>query len=1088
MRAVEVAHLRRTRHFALALAGALVLSTALTGAADAQAKTGKKKAKKAQLQAMTPSGPTLKYEQFRRTVEIKVAAKREEQISGIKRLLELGAPEDEVPELKFRLAELYYEKSQFYFFRSEEAHDASIRAKTDKEKAGHDASNRKLTRESQTWVKRAMDIYSEIREKYPKYPRMPEVLFALGQTFWNSKRYQESIDVYTDLIRHFADSPLVADAWLAFGEFYFNEGALHRALKSYEFAAKDKRSRVYGFALYKQAWCYYNLSQWQQALDKFRATVFYSQMADELSGENRISLAREAQNDFVKAYAHVGDPNKARFVLADLANEDECTDEFCRKLLEKLGNAWVEQGQFEDAAVIFRHLIKADVKNTRNPYFQGKIVDLISRSGDKPRVIEECRRLVKAYEGVKSTVEQDTGASEAAERGRRNIQDAKVLAESTIRRLAQLWNREAKKTRQKKTYGHALTLYGDYLKLFGDSKYAYQMRFQLGDLYYKLERFDEAAKAYEQTVRADPKGKFAIDAAHDNILAVEEHLKDLRLPRPKSGNHQVDIHEQRRRLIDACDRYVKYVPVDKAKNLVSIKFKSAKVFYDHNHFAEALRRFDEIVTQHPSADQAEFAANLVIDVYNLKEDWGKLYEASARYAKQSALVEGREKLAGDLEKFGQYAKFKLVTIIQNRVEKEGSDLGQVAKAYEEFQSEYPRSENADKALFNASVVWDELGESERADGLRRRLLQEYKDSPLRADVAHYVARSFEEQARYRKAADLFASFSRKYPEDSRARDAMFNAAVFYAGIGSVRKATELREEYLKRYGKQAGGEREAASIYFSIAKDLEAAGNLSKAVKRYDEFGRKFGGDDNAFEALWRQAGLYRKLGRSRRAEKVEKTLLNTYRARTKKRIKMPPAAADYASRIAFGLVDSDFEKYRRLKITKVNLRNPKRFKRSLEDKARAREKMIKAYTGIVTEYQQAWSSVASLYMIAVSWDAFVESLLKVGCPKSLTTDQCTFFKEGLEEQIGPARDSAYKAYLNCVQKSNALNTFTPFSTKCVKALEQLAPDRYPPIEERRMEYSRPRDQLDVPSEGMILKPGRAQPKAPPKQARAGTP
>jgi len=1073
---MEVAGLGRTTHVALAL----ILSAGVAGVADAKPK---KKRKKADVQALTAGGPTLKYEQFRRTVEVKVAVKREEQISGIKRLLELGAPDDEVPELNFRLAELYYEKSQFYFFRSEEADDAMSRAKSKKEKAGYQAKKRKHARESQTWVKRAMDIYKKIRERYPKYPRMPEVLFALGQTYWNSKRYQESIDIYTDLIRHHPDSPLVADAWLAFGEFYFNEGALHRALKSYEFAAKDKRSRVYGFALYKQAWCYYNLSEWKKSLDKFRATVFYSQMADELSGENRISLAREAQQDFVKAYAHVGDPNKAPYVLSDLVNEDDCRPESCRKLLEKLGAAWVEQGQFEDAAVIFRKLIKDHPKNTRNPYFQGKIVDLISRSGDKPRVIAECRRLVEQYQAVEKEVAAETGA--AAEKGRRNIEDAKVLAESTIRRLAQLWNREAKKTRQKKTYSYAMTLYSDYMKLFDGSKYAYEMRFQMADLLYKVERFDEAAHAYRRTVQADPKGKFAIDAAHDNILAVEEHLKDLRLARPKPGNHQVDIHEQRRRLIDACDRYVKYVPVAKAKKLVQIKFKAAKVFYDHNHFAEAMRRFDTIVTQHPASDEAEYAANLVIDIYNLQENWEKLYEASARYARQGALVEGREKLAGDLEKFGQYAKFKLVSMVQTKVDKEGGDLRDVAKAYEEFQSEYPRSDNADKALFNASVVWDEVGENERADGLRRRLLREYPDSPLRADVAHYVARSFEESARYRKAADLFASFSRKYPQDKRARDAMFNAAVFYAGIGAVRQATKLREEYLKRYGKQAGGEKEAASIYFAIAQDLERAGKLSKAVRRYQEFGKKFGGDDRAFESLWRQAALWRRLGSKKKAEKAERVLLNTYKSRTKKRVKMPPTAADYASRIAFGLVDGDFDTYRRLRLKKVNLRNPKKFKRSLADKARAREKMIKAYTRIVTNYQQAWSSIASLYRIAESWDVFVNALLKVPCPRKLTGDQCMLFKQGLEEQIGPARDSAYKAYLNCVNKSNQLKTFTPYSTKCVKALEELAPEKYPPIEERRLEYSVPKDRIDVPSQDLILKPGRAEPKAGGRQARA---
>ncbi|CAN0539156.1 unnamed protein product, partial [Laminaria digitata] len=66
------------------------------------------------VQKLTAGGPKLKYDQFRRKIEFKVAEKREEQISGIEKLLGLGPDESEVPDLKFRLAELFYEKSRFY--------------------------------------------------------------------------------------------------------------------------------------------------------------------------------------------------------------------------------------------------------------------------------------------------------------------------------------------------------------------------------------------------------------------------------------------------------------------------------------------------------------------------------------------------------------------------------------------------------------------------------------------------------------------------------------------------------------------------------------------------------------------------------------------------------------------------------------------------------------------------------------------------------------------------------------------------------------------------------------------------------------
>lgn len=1054
-----------------ALGVLVVVGLVASVSVDVEAKKKRRRGKKAKVTKMTAGGPTLKYEQFRKKIEIKVAEKREEQITGIKRLLEMTTEERDTPDLKFRLAELYYEKSRFYFFRGQEAEDRALRSNNEGEKADAMSEKKRNLAESKVWLNNALDVYREIRDKYPKYERTPEVLFALGQSYWSEGRYEDSIAMYRDLIVNFADSPLVAEAWIAFGEFYFNEGDVNRALKSYEKAAKDKRSRVYGFALYKQAWCYYNLADWRAALKKFRATVLYSQLADQLSGENKIALGREAQKDWVRAYSHVGDPKRAKFELADLLGVKDCTDRSCWKLLEQLAGLWHDEGYFAEAAIIYKQLMQLDPNNTRNPFFQGRIVDLVARGGNKKKVIRETRELVKVYETVKASVAQRTGTSQADEQARDDVKEAAQLAENTIRKLAQLWNREAKKTRTNKTYEFAKTMYEDYLGLFPKTNYAYEMRFQLADLYYKLEKFDDAAKAYKETVLAKPKdGKYLIEAANDNILAVEEHLKDLGVRKPKSTDKKVDIHPQKMRLIEACERYAQYVPADKADKLVAVRFKVAKIYYDYAHNVEALKRFDELVRAHPKSEQAEYAANLVVDIHNLEENWEELYKASAAYLGIADLIDGRDKLRDDLSRFSEYAKFKLVQILEERVKKERGDLRLVAAAYEDFYREFPKSENADKALFNASVAYDKTGEKEKADALRKTLLDEFPKSPLGADVAFYVAKTHEERTEFASAAKAFLSFARSHEDDARARDALFNAAVFYAGVGEVRTATKLREEYLKKYGRAKDGEKEAAEIYWSIAQDLDRAGRHRQAADRYRDYAKEFGRTERFWDALWREAEIRNDHLRQRsRAEKIKRDILGTYKAHRRRGKRVPPAAKRYASQVAFEIVDDEFSKYDRLRIKTPSLRNAKPFQRSLQDKAQARERLVKSYTKIVTEYQQAESSIASLFRIAEAWDEFVETLTAVPCPRGLTEDQCLIVKGEIETKAGPARDAAYQAYKTCVQKSNELNTFTPYSTRCVKALEKLAPDAYPQIVERSMSYSEPTKLRSLESNNLIL-------------------
>jgi cellulose synthase operon protein C len=1016
-----------------------------------------------------PSGPNLRYERFRRDIEFKVADKREEQIQGILRLLDLGPDENEIPNLKFRLAELYYEKHRFFFFRSQQFEEGSERASADAEKVQLREKSQEAVEESKSWLKQALGLYEEIRDLFPRYERMPEVLFSLGQSYWSEGEAKRAIDIYAELIRVYSDSPLVSEAWLVVGEYHFGEGDVRRALKSYEKAAEEKRSRVYGFALYKQAWCYYNLSQWKRALRQFQATVVYAQLADQLSGENKIALGREAQKDYVRTYAQVGSATRAPEIIADLIGDKDCTGSRCLQLLEQLGDLWLENGAFGKASATYQKLIKLDPDNLRNAIYQARIVDLTARSGDKKKTIAQTEELKRIYEKAKVQLASGGLKGEELTQAQEDVGEAGEMAESTVRRLAQFWNREAKKTRQDRVFEDTKAMYELYLALFPESEAAYEVRFQLGDVLYKLEAFDQAANSYKAVVLLNPKGQYVVDAATDNVLAVEEHIRDLRLKSPKPADKPQPIDPQHQRLIEACDRYIQYVPPEKATKLVAVKFKAARIFYEYSHYDDALRRFEDIIVSHPAAEQAEVAANLAMDTHNLREDWKALYAASNRYLQMDKLLEGRPKLRADLLRFGDYAKFSIIKSLEVEVHAQHGDLGQVAVGFEEFYAEYPQSENADKALFNASVIWDKVGQKAKADEARKTLLKNFKDSPLGLDVAFYLAKSEEEKTEYGKAGKAFLEFARKFPKDPRARDALYNAAVFYAGTGQVKTANKLREEYLEKYGATNEGKEGAARIYFSIARDLDEAGRHRDAVKRYEEYSKKFSRTDEFWDALWRESELRReKLGQRTASKKLEDQIVGTYFYRLKRKVPLPPNAARAASQVAFLRVDEGLRDYQRLRVRTPSIRDPKPFQRSLKDKAWARDVLIRKYTAVVTQYQQAESSIASLFRIAQVWDDFVETLVGVPCPRGVPDEVCGLIKEGIEQQVAPARDSATSAYQACLAKSNELNVFTAHSTQCVRRLEALMPDTYPAIVEDTMAYE-PSAAFEAPETNALL-------------------
>ncbi len=74
-----------------------------------------------------PGGPALGFEAFRKAVEVQVSDKRREEIASLRRLIELGGGSNQdTPQWYFRLAELLWEESQYFFFEANRRDDRLI--------------------------------------------------------------------------------------------------------------------------------------------------------------------------------------------------------------------------------------------------------------------------------------------------------------------------------------------------------------------------------------------------------------------------------------------------------------------------------------------------------------------------------------------------------------------------------------------------------------------------------------------------------------------------------------------------------------------------------------------------------------------------------------------------------------------------------------------------------------------------------------------------------------------------------------------------------------------------------------------------
>src|SRR5512138_695612 len=143
-----------------------------------------------------PGGPTLGFETFRKAVEVQVSEKRREEIASLRRLIDLGGGSvEETPQWYFRLAELLWEESQYFFFEANRIDDKLIAMGTRGDSREIDrlmAEKKRLDRESDRHKEQAVALYKAIVAKYPKYPRLDEVLYFLAENL--SKRDRNDPD------------------------------------------------------------------------------------------------------------------------------------------------------------------------------------------------------------------------------------------------------------------------------------------------------------------------------------------------------------------------------------------------------------------------------------------------------------------------------------------------------------------------------------------------------------------------------------------------------------------------------------------------------------------------------------------------------------------------------------------------------------------------------------------------------------------------------------------------------------------------------------------------------------------------------
>jgi TolA-binding protein len=373
-----------------------------------------------------------------------------------------------------------------------------------------------------------------------------------------------------------------------------------------------------------------------------------------------------------------------------------------------------------------------------------------------------------------------------------------------------------------------------------------------------------------------------------------------------------------------------------------------------------------------------------------------------------------------------------------------------AKSFLGFQSEFPKDDDADKALFNATVNFYRIGAVEKALAAGKMILDSYPKSKLTDEVLINSAQTYESLAQFDQAAKYYELYADKYPSLSKASGALFNAAILNKGLHRFEKSVVLYQQFASRYPK----DNLVADALFEIAKLKERLKDYDGAIAAYNAYSSKMKKDpEQQYFADAKAAELTLKHVSAKKGRPMLSTL---YKDLTRKDA---PAAFDARNLVAslyFNNLDSDFVGFK-----KIAIDNPDKIEKQIEAKQKSLMNLAGRYQKVI-ELASGEYTVASLYRLGEMHEQFSSQLLNVPSGNSATQMEIDKLRTELEKLALPLKDEAYKFFETANQRSAEVVNLSDWTKRTYNKLSELNAEKYPEVLEKVSDAEYMSHKLDI--------------------------
>ncbi len=948
----------------------------------------------------------------------------DEEINTLYKLSRTNRHSPNRGEIWLRLGEQYVEKARLISWREQ--------AQFEKNQKDYQAKKTRIrpqlnSKASHEYNIKAVELYQWFVKDFPSDPKIDQALFFLGYNQFELGNTQLGEKYYSQLVHDFPDSVYVAESHFALAEYYFENEAWKMALENYAKVLKARRTRLNSFALYKSAWCLYRLGRTPVALKALEKVIHQSRVAESEASEtgvhkpvNRLRLGQEAMRDYVPFYAQsdVSDPAQAPAEFARVTGNEKQT----QTMLERLAYIYADSGNRVGSRAVFKYLIGQNPLGERAAEYQYQIV-VSNITHDQKEFRSELGIWLDSFGPLSSWAKENA-------KNTKLIADVGRLQETTLRNYVLQQHQTAQNSRAPFSQNAALVAYAQYVKYFSNSPKIAEMQFFHAELFFDMNRFDDAAATYSWVADKDPKGPYHEKAIVDALLALEKVLPATQEIDAKRGKslEPLPLDPPVQRFEKAALRYIETFPHGEKTN--DIKRRLGVIYYGYNHFDEAIGMFEQVIKDKPKSENAEIAGNLILDIYKIRGDMQGL-------AKRGRDFLSNPQIAGT--RFGQQVRVIMEKAGYLEAEKTASsgDAAKAAKGFEEFAIANPNSELGHAARYNAAINYEKAGDVLSAIRMYNVVLASAGASSVsnpklksaQNDSKNALARIYQQTGQLEQAAIQYRSYAESNPKDQKAINAFFNAGVLFDSLGETAAAMKCYQSYMDQSTK-----RDRNEVLFEMAEMHYREGQPTTASAGYEKYLQSGPHHrDRVVKSSYMIAKIAERKGQESVAKRWFQVTINEYEA-------SPGAAREqtvkYAVEARFFL---DQDTLNKLYQTTFGT-SDKQQARAAGDMNYLSQRYINQMKDVI-RYDNGTYIVAALASTGKMFDRLAYMFSKIPTPKGLNAAETEQYRGLIQQKVDGYHKDAQKSYQAAVDKSHELEIYTPWTKVAQSGLQALQPD-----------------------------------------------